>query len=79
MTDTITSTQVVRIVIGEKLMEQLLGPGITLNMPNAEKPTHQFQITLDPTVLKTLAAVGKKPAKKNGKVTSRSATRSPQR
>lgn len=51
--DTMTSTTVIRIHLGEKMMGQLLsGQGFTVNYPNAEAPTHQFQMTLDPALQK---------------------------
>ncbi len=50
MTDSVSSVHVIRIQIGEKLVAQLLANGISINWPNQENPTHQFQITLDPEV-----------------------------
>lgn len=54
MPDNITTCQVTQIQIGEKLMAQLLSSHITVNLPNEQNPTHQFQISLAPEVKKLI-------------------------
>jgi len=72
MTDSITKTEVVRIQIGDKLLQELFKDGITLSYPNQQQPTHQFQITLDPAIKKILTnGVCNTPVKKKPTVKKR--------
>ena len=48
MTDSAATVQVIKIVIGSEYMGILLsGKPLTMSFPNAENPTHQFQIEMD--------------------------------
>ncbi len=66
MPDGVKTVQVTTIELGERYMGVLLkGDPLTLNFPNPENPTHQFQITLDDEVRKELIDKNPLPSSKN--------------